>query len=310
MYKINVLIVTYKQAGVIGRNIESILQQKEYGLNKIVICDDHSPDNNWEVIQQYVKKYPDYIEAYHNESNLGIYGNSNKLITLRGKADFYCWLEGDDALCDGFFKKAQEFIVDNKIDSSNAVGIFSGYKKITPEGKEIDNNNDYLSQHPKRNPFGAYSRGFMSWRSGLYSSSVLDRFHEVDTSMGLSLAEYTFDSQWFLHIDEAFYMPYISSIYYSGIGVSTFIYGGEYDKSEAYTQYTYYLENNAITVFDRFWGKCHIIRADYCSNPHNSIFKKIWGIISFSFDFLVGSLPYGINWGLYFSYLSAMIKKL
>ncbi len=40
--RINVLIVTYKQADTIGRNIESILCQKEYGLNEIVICDDLS----------------------------------------------------------------------------------------------------------------------------------------------------------------------------------------------------------------------------------------------------------------------------
>ena len=53
--KISVLIVTYKQANVIGRNIESILQQKDYGLHEIVICDDCSPDNNWEVIQSYVR---------------------------------------------------------------------------------------------------------------------------------------------------------------------------------------------------------------------------------------------------------------
>ena len=45
--KISVLIVTYKQADVIGRNIESIIQQKEYGLHEIIICDDCSPDNNW-----------------------------------------------------------------------------------------------------------------------------------------------------------------------------------------------------------------------------------------------------------------------
>lgn len=102
--KISVLIVTYKQANVIGRNIESILQQKDYGLHEIVICDDCSPDNNWEVIQSYVEKYPNIIRAYRNNPNLGIYGNSDKCALLHGDAELFCWLEGDDALEPDVFK--------------------------------------------------------------------------------------------------------------------------------------------------------------------------------------------------------------
>ena len=65
--KISVLIVTYKQADIIGRNLDSILEQKDDGLFEIVICDDCSPDNNWEIISEYVKKYPSIIRAYRNE---------------------------------------------------------------------------------------------------------------------------------------------------------------------------------------------------------------------------------------------------
>lgn len=96
--------MTYKQADVIGRNIESILQQREYGLHEIIVCDDCSPDNNWDVIQSYVKKYPNIIRAYRNITNLGIYGNSDKCASLHGDADLFCWLEGDDALEPGVFK--------------------------------------------------------------------------------------------------------------------------------------------------------------------------------------------------------------
>ncbi len=310
MYRINVLIVTYKQADVIGRNIESILQQKEYGLNKIIICDDCSPDNNWEVIQTYVNKYPDCIEAYRNDSNLGIYGNSNKLMSLRGNADLYCWLEGDDALCAGFFEKAQSFISSNRLDLSKAVGLFSGFKSINPNGQVFISANDYIKKHPRRNLYGAYSRGFVSWRSGLFSSEVLNRFTPVITSQGLSLAESSFDSQWFLHSDVAYYMPFISSIYYSGIGVSTFIYDGEYDKSEALIQYEYYLKNNVTSFFDYMWGKSNIIRVKYWMNVNWSFLKKVYMIIIYIICFIIGSIPYGINWAFFKSCLSRLLKRL
>ena len=135
--KISVLIVTYKQADVIGRNIESILQQKEYGLHEIVICDDCSPDNNWEVIQSYVEKYPNIIRAYRNNHNLGIYGNSDKCASLHGDADLFCWLEGDDALEPGVFKGVQDFIAKNDIDVTPNVGIFCDYSSIDVNNKKV-----------------------------------------------------------------------------------------------------------------------------------------------------------------------------
>ncbi len=268
MYNINVLIVTYKQADVIGRNIESILQQKEYGLNKIVVCDDCSPDNNWEVIQSYVKKYPEYIEAYRNENNLGIYGNSNKLMSQRGKADLYCWLEGDDALCDGFFKAAQEYIEKERIDLSVATGIFSGFQIITPQNQIVIRKNDYFSKHKKAIPFKAYVHGAVSWRSGLFSSEVLKRFESVQLDQGLGMAETLFDSQWFKHIDKVYYMPFISSIYYSGIGVSQFL-GNDssYQKEEALVQWHYYYSLRGWNIIDRCWIKSRINRAEYNIKP-------------------------------------------
>ena len=50
MVKINVLIITYNQEDLIKRAIDSILCQKEYGLNKIVVSDDCSSDNTWNVL--------------------------------------------------------------------------------------------------------------------------------------------------------------------------------------------------------------------------------------------------------------------
>ena len=56
MYSISIFIVTYKQENLIGRAIESVLEQREWGLKSIVIGDDCSPDNNWQVIKEYQKK--------------------------------------------------------------------------------------------------------------------------------------------------------------------------------------------------------------------------------------------------------------
>lgn len=272
---INVLIVTYKQADVIGRNLESILKQKEYGLNKIIISDDCSPDNNWEVIQSYVQKYPDIIVAYRNNPNLGIYGNSNKLAALCGDADLYCWLEGDDALCDGFFKSMQEYIRDNNVDITQPVGIFGDYIAIDTRGKQSLMKNDFVLKG--YDPMGAYLRGMATWRGSLFSRSVLNKFTPVETDKGLLLAETLFDSQFFKYINNAHYNPIAGTIYYTGIGVS--VTWGLIDSYSSYkiedniTMWQYLLDNKVIVEErDINWAQSAIA---YSSCLKNSTLKYL-----------------------------------
>ena len=302
--KISVLIVTYKQADVIGRNIESILQQKDYGLHEIVICDDCSPDNNWEVIQSYVEKYPGVVRAYRNETNLGIYGNSNKLMSLRGDSDFFCWLEGDDALCDGFLQSAQNFVNKNKIDVSEAIGIFSDFQIINPQGTVKVKKNDYFLSHPHSNPFRAYLHGVVSWRSGLFTAAVLDRFEPVRLDQGLGMAETLFDSQWFKHVDKYFYMPYVGSTYFSGIGISqTLGIESAYQKEEALAQWSYYYSLGNWNIFDKCWIKSHITRANY------NICPTIGSLLKFICLYPIGCFGYPFHLKAYIASIRKMAKN-
>jgi len=300
--RISVLIVTYKQQDVIGRAIDSILQQKDYGLNEIVICDDCSPDNNWEVISRYVKKYPKIIRSYRNETNLGIYSNSNKLVKLRGDSDLFCWLEGDDALCDGFFAEAQKFIDKNNIDLTEDVGIFSDFKYISPDGKQLIRKNNYIAKG--RDPFGAYMRGLVSWRASLFSASVINQFTPVITNQGLSLAESMFDSQWFRYVRKTYYLPNVSSIYYTGIGVSTGLSDlkSSYQTNESLIRWEYYLNHFIRNKQDEFWVKSQIFMVKYMMSPSFTLFFK------FTYNYINGITPYGFNFRKFRNTVAQMLK--
>ena len=256
--KISVLIVTYKQADVIGRNIESIIQQKEYGLHEIIICDDCSPDNNWDVIQSYVKKYPYIIRAYRNSSNLGIYGNSDLCASRHGDADLFCWLEGDDALEPGVFKGVQEYIDINRIDVNGSVGVFCDYSSINPKGIKITHPNKKIISGKK--PLSLFIRGLVSWRASFFSRKVIEQFKPTVLDQGLALAELLFDSQWFRYIEKAYYCPIKGSIYYTEIGVSTQLgYQSSFKKEQALIKWTYFLENGfALDRKDKNWIKFKI----------------------------------------------------
>ena len=299
--KISVLIVTYKQADVIGRNIDSILQQKEYGLHEIVICDDCSPDNNWEVIQNYVEKYPNIIRAYRNNPNLGIYGNSDKCASLHGDADLFCWLEGDDALCDGFFKAIQGAIVEQKIDVSQPVGIQANYKVIDTNGNVRIIPNDYLSGH-KCNPTSAKIRSLTTWRASVFSKSVIDQFQPTILNEGLALAESLFDGQWFKYVKKVYYTNVCGSMYYSGIGVSVELSHSKKEKWARETAYKWeYLSKYILKdKKDIIFAKSQVYLAEFTMN------QTLRSYLCFAFYYIWGNIGYKYN----MKYMLSMSRKI
>ena len=273
MYTINVLIMTYNQQDVISRAIESVLCQREYGLNKIIIADDCSPDNTWNVVCDYIKKFPNIIEAYRNEYNLGIYENMQKLILNRGIAEFYYKLSGDDALCDGWFKSFQEFMINKEIKCDEPIGIYGDWKFVYHDGKEKITRPVEIGKGI--NLFSLYIRGKADPRSLFINDNVIINYGSLVNKKGLNLTESNFDSQDSRIIREAYYLPFVGSIYYCGIGVSTQLGIG---KSDYYTtqnieKWNYFIKNYINNSVDLNYANYGIMKSRYYLEP--SIYKFI-----------------------------------
>lgn len=283
---INILIVTYKQEELIKRALDSILCQKEYGLNKIVICDDCSPDGTWITIQNYLGKYPNYIDAYRNESNLGIYGNFERVLSLRGMADLYHLISGDDALCNGWFKAIQDFVSNNKYILAQSAVILSDWKQITPCGKESVFRQKII-ENKKIRPSTLKIRGMISLRSMMQTQSLINQQVPVDLSEGVSKAEKFFDYQPFQHADYAYYCPFVGSVYYSGIGVSTTSSSIEYRKEKIKANQSF-IDAYQLRRKDRFYILYRIATDEYFISPAFSLYiKKVWYYLMSS-DFRIG----------------------
>lgn len=220
MKSINVLVVTYNHEKYIGRFLDSVLEQKEYGLNKIILCDDQSKDNNVQVITEYVRKYPEIVELHINEKNLGIYGNFNHLLDVKGTADFYYIAAGDDAICPGLFKVVQETIDANIIDCTQPISISCDWKSV-------NSNTGYERRYSNRkvikgeSPYRLKIRNQIYGRSTLISKSVLDQYRKVPVDKGITYAELLFDCQKYKYLKQSYHIPFVGSIYYTQIGEST-----------------------------------------------------------------------------------------
>ena len=91
---VSVFLPTYNQQNFIAASIDSVVSQ-DYDNLEIVIGDDCSQDNTWEVVQIYQSKYPKKIKAFRNHQNLGITGNCNQILKqCTGK--YVAFTAGDD----------------------------------------------------------------------------------------------------------------------------------------------------------------------------------------------------------------------
>lgn len=248
MVKINVMVVTYNQHDVIGRCLESILIQKDYGLNKIIVLDDKSTDSNWDVIMDYQRKYPEFIIPIRNEINKGVYGNFQKAIFQRGVADLYIEIAGDDCLCDGWFMKVQETIQSMNVDLSKSFLVISNWSAVS-----TDDNTRIYQQKIKKNDdlFSLKTRNRIYNRSILKSSKLIEKYSSIDLTQGVCWAELQYDYYPMLYAENAYYCDYVGTKYYQGIGVSTKMLSKKYleQRRDAYVQ--------ALKKYDyRFIDKC------------------------------------------------------
>lgn len=273
MKTINVLIVCYKQEELIKRTLDSILVQKEWGLNKIIVSDDCSPDNTWKVLQEFQSRYPDIIEIYRNSPNLGIYKNSERLLSLRGTADLYYEIAGDDAIAEGYFKAVQDFIDNNDIDFSVPMGIYSDFIYKYSNGKE-SLFSQKIAGKKGVNHFSLHARLKACTRALLVNNMVYERYLPIEQDKGLNLAEWMYDIQKSYLIEKAYYVKAIGEIYYCGIGVSKTLDYLQYLGDDNIVKWQYFLRTFIKERHDISYANAEISRSRFLNKPSLLAFLK------------------------------------
>lgn len=107
MPKVSVLMTSYNTDSYIEEAIQSILKQT-YTDFELIIVDDASADNSWNIITHY-QKQNNKIRCYKNNNNLGISQTRNKLIDL-AQWEYIAWLDSDDKAKHSRLKKQTDFL--------------------------------------------------------------------------------------------------------------------------------------------------------------------------------------------------------
>ena len=124
-------MAAYNAEKYIKESLDSIIRQS-IGFKEniqIIIVNDASEDNTRQVIESYVKKYPNNIKLINNETNKGpAYTRNRGLSEVDGQ--YVNFLDSDDYISKDTFRKVYDFMENHQnIDLVSIPIHFFGYKR-------------------------------------------------------------------------------------------------------------------------------------------------------------------------------------
>lgn len=140
--KVSACIITYNQQDFIRDCLEGAISQELDYDYEIVVGDDCSTDNTFQICQEYADKYPDKIRLLSREKNLGMVGNWMATIqACEGKYIALC--EGDDYWTDKTKLQKQVDFLENNPEYTLT---FHNVSVLRPNGKL---GSDFLTKLPE-----------------------------------------------------------------------------------------------------------------------------------------------------------------
>jgi len=120
--KLSIIIPCYNFEKYIEQAIDNTLSQHTDFDIEVIVGDDKSTDNSYELI----KKYDGRIIHYRNDENLGPYNNIRKLLEI-ANGKYISYLDGDDYFIDPLKSQKQIDFLDSNLDySMHSTGCFYG----------------------------------------------------------------------------------------------------------------------------------------------------------------------------------------
>lgn len=107
---VSIIMPSYNSELTVKESINSVLSQR-YKKWELIIVDDRSTDNTWQVIQTYADKYEN-IRVYQNKKNQGA-GASRNLAIEKAKGRFIAFLDSDDLWTEDKLSEQIPFMIEN-----------------------------------------------------------------------------------------------------------------------------------------------------------------------------------------------------
>lgn len=212
--KHSVLMITYNQEHLVSEALDSLFANKIIPYEVIVI-DDCSEDNTWNIILDYNNKYPSVIKSIKNDKNIGVIKNFNKIKSMPS-GNIVSFLSGDDMFMPNMFEIFNNAILKESIDLNfEKFAIITNTIYLYPNGKKNLYNNYCLRKYDL---FKARIRYSIDYRMTGISFNSWKLIPDLNENIG-------YNSDWIIMLDESLsidkkiFVNEIGAIYRVGVGV-------------------------------------------------------------------------------------------
>ncbi len=212
-----VIMVSYNHEKYIRIALESIFDN-EVLPDKVILFDDCSADNTWNIVCEFKEKYEDILECHRNEKNLGLFQNFNQAYQagIDSGCDIITLLAGDDYLKNGLFVELNKVVEQNKIDVKNEKFIIiTNTEELYLDGtvKLIDN---YRLRNEKDLIYYRLM-GRLSYREVGLSRNVLKDIELHRSDLGLC-EDLLVCLNYETNCEKFYFTPFVSAGYRVGVG--------------------------------------------------------------------------------------------
>jgi len=169
--KISVIIPNYNCSQWLPKVIESCLMQKY--LHEIIIIDDQSTDNSWEILSRLQEQYLDIIKIYKNPQKGG--NNARNYGFSKSTGDYIQWLDADDFLLEGKFEnQIKKFEENPKTDV-----VYSDWYMDFYDGKtNYLERKEYKYKEYNDFTYELLSDNWSANNSYLYNREIVQKLHD------------------------------------------------------------------------------------------------------------------------------------
>jgi len=119
---LDIIVPVFNGAKYISQALDSLLAQTLDDF-KIIIVDDGSTDDTFDIIKEYRSKHQDKIITLRNERNLGLSVARNKGAVF-GKSKYVGFHDCDDVSDKDKYKKIIEYIKEHNLDGCGCLGVY------------------------------------------------------------------------------------------------------------------------------------------------------------------------------------------
>lgn len=114
-YPISMVITCYKEGDSVGKAIDNLVNNGYDNLKKIVVVDDCSPDNSFDIIKKYEKKYPGLVVAVQTPKNTGCAAGAKNYGSKFVDTELIGFTDGDSYPEKGALQSVMGFFDDKKV---------------------------------------------------------------------------------------------------------------------------------------------------------------------------------------------------